>query len=185
MDTHHPGGRVGRNRPIVWALAVLASLQNRTPAVRILVQRVTQAHVTVKGEVIGSIGAGLLLLIGVAETDDEATLRWMARKCGRLRIFGDADGRMNRSLLDVGGEALCVSQFTLYGDARKGNRPSFVRAARPGPANALYEKFCAILSEEIGAPVARGRFGAMMQVQLVNDGPVTIWLERDAERQGA
>ncbi len=135
----------------------------------------------VDGGVVGRIGHGLLILLGVHGTDTEQEGAWLARKVANLRIFPDEEGRMNRSLTDVGGEALVVSQFTLYGDARKGNRPSFVESAGPELAEPLYEAFVRDLAGAIGRPVATGEFGAMMQVELVNDGPVTLWLERRAE----
>ena len=146
-----------------------------------LVQRVSEAHVTVDGEMTGAIGAGLLVLLGVHRDDTEAELAWLVNKVANLRIFPDEDGRMNRSLLDVGGEALVVSQFTLYGDARKGNRPSFVASAPPERAEALYEAFVAALGDRLGRAVPTGVFGAHMDVHLVNDGPVTLWVERRAD----
>jgi D-tyrosyl-tRNA(Tyr) deacylase len=120
----------------------------------------------------------MVLLLGVHEDDTDVERKWLVRKCANLRIFADSDGNMNRSILDVEGEALVVSQFTLYGDSRKGNRPSFVHAARPEKAEPMVNLFVQELAEEIGRPVATGRFGAMMDVELVNDGPVTIWIER-------
>ncbi|NBC17898.1 MAG: D-tyrosyl-tRNA(Tyr) deacylase [Bacteroidetes bacterium] len=147
---------------------------------RAVVQRVRRASVTVEGEVVGAIGPGLLILLGVHETDTEDEIDWGARKCARLRIFADDEGLMNRSLQDVGGEALVVSQFTLYGDATKGNRPSFVEAAPPDQADRLYERFVAQLDQRLDTAVQTGTFGAMMDVALVNDGPVTILVERDA-----
>lgn len=143
-----------------------------------LVQRVREASVTVGGEVVGAIGPGLLVLLGVHRTDTEAEAAWVAKKVADLRIFPDEEGKMNRSLRDTGGEALVVSQFTLYGDARKGNRPSFVASAPPEQAEALYEDFVAALSQRLGKPVPTGVFGAMMDVRLTNDGPVTLWVER-------
>ncbi len=143
-----------------------------------LVQRVSEASVEVNGEVTGAIGKGLLILLGVHRDDTEAELLWVARKCARLRIFPDAEGRMNRSLTDAGGQALVVSQFTLYGDTSRGNRPSFTESAPPEKAEALYERFVEVLSEEIARPVPTGVFGAMMNVRLINDGPVTLWVER-------
>ncbi len=119
-----------------------------------------------------------MILLGVHKDDTERELEWLARKCAKLRIFQDDAGLMNRSVLDVGGEALVVSQFTLYGNAAKGNRPSFIDSARPEQAEALYETFVEGLSAHLGKPVATGVFGAMMQVHLVNDGPVTLWVER-------
>ncbi len=147
---------------------------------RALVQRVRRARVTVDGEETGAIGVGLLVLLGVRGSDGEAELDWMVNKIAQLRVFADDAGKMNRALLDVGGEALVVSQFTLYGDARKGNRPSYIDAADPAMAEPTYLRFCERLAVRLGRPVARGRFGADMQVELVNDGPVTLWLEREA-----
>ena len=139
-------------------------------------QRVREASVRVGDEVVGSCGAGLAILLGVAEGDDEAGAERLAGKVARLRIFENDDGRFDRSLLEVGGEALVVSQFTLIADTRKGNRPSFTGAAPPDVAEPLYESFCAALERE-GVRVARGVFGARMEVSLVNDGPVTIVLD--------
>lgn len=144
---------------------------------RVVLQRVSRAKVTVDGRVTGQIGAGLLLLVGFAEGDTPDTLRWMAGKAVDLRVFRDDAGRMNRSVLEAGGGVLVVSQFTLYGDARKGRRPSFVGAAPPEVAIPLYEQFIDILKTLI-SPVETGEFGAMMDVELVNDGPVTLLLER-------
>ncbi len=144
---------------------------------RVLIQRVTRAEVRVDARVTGRIGAGLLVLAGFREGDDDEQLVWMAEKVLGLRIFGDAEGKMNRDVGEVGGSLLVVSQFTLYGDARKGRRPSFVDAARPEIANRLYEQFVQQLRDR-GGRVETGEFGAMMEVELVNDGPVTLWLER-------
>lgn len=144
-----------------------------------LVQRVSEAEVRVDGEVTGSIEQGLLVLLGVHEDDTTDEADWLARKCARLRIFADEDGRMNRSVQDVEGGVLVVSQFTLYGDATKGNRPSFIESARPEHAEPLYEHFCDQVADHLGRPVERGVFGAMMDVDLVNDGPVTLWIERE------
>lgn len=144
---------------------------------RVLVQRVSNASVTIDGRASGSIGAGLLLLVGLTHADDEGALAWMAEKVSGLRIFSDEEGRMNRSVVDVGGEVLVVSQFTLYGDAAKGKRPSFIDAARPEVAVPLYERFIDLMRERV-ARVETGEFGADMKVALVNDGPVTLWLER-------
>jgi D-tyrosyl-tRNA(Tyr) deacylase len=144
---------------------------------RIVLQRVTRARVTVGERVTGEIGLGLLLLVGFSEGDGEDALAWMAEKVAGLRIFADDEGKMNRSVQDAGGGLLVVSQFTLYGDARKGRRPSFVEAARPEVAIPLYERFLQML-QAMGLPVQTGEFGAMMQVELVNDGPVTLILER-------
>ena len=144
---------------------------------RVLLQRVSRAEVRVGDRVSGRIGRGFLLLVGLTHTDDEAALTWMADKVIGLRLFGDADDKMNLALADVGGALLVVSQFTLYGDAVKGRRPSFIDAARPETAIPLYERFVALLRER-GPRVETGEFGAMMDVELVNDGPVTLWLER-------
>ncbi|NNF03493.1 MAG: D-tyrosyl-tRNA(Tyr) deacylase [Rhodothermales bacterium] len=146
-----------------------------------LIQRVSRAAVSVDGRRTGEIDAGLLILLGVHVTDTRSEAEWLARKCARLRIFPDDDGLMNLSLLDVGGGALVVSQFTLYGDASKGNRPSFIESARPEQAEPLYDAFCELLGEELGTPLATSEFGAMMDVSLVNDGPVTIHLERRSD----
>ena len=144
---------------------------------RVLLQRVSRAEVRVGDRVTGRIGRGFLLLVGLTHEDDEARLAWMAAKVADLRLFGDAEGKMNLGLADVDGALLVVSQFTLYGDAQKGRRPSFIDAARPEVAVPLYERFLALLRER-GLRVETGEFGAMMDVELVNDGPVTLWLER-------
>ena len=149
---------------------------------RVLVQRVSRAEVRVREpdtgtRVSGRIGRGLLALVGFRSGDSEAQLEWMAEKLLGLRIFPDADDKMNLSVGDVGGAVLVVSQFTLYGDASRGRRPSFIDAARPETAIPLYERFVGILRAQ-GASVETGEFGAMMDVELVNDGPVTLWLER-------
>lgn len=146
-----------------------------------LVQRVSDASVTVDGEVTGAIGPGVLVLLGVHHTDTEAEVAWVSKKVANLRIFPDEAGKMNRSLLDTDGEALIVSQFTLYGDTRKGNRPSFVASAPPDRAEALYGAFTAELARHLGKSVPTGVFGAHMDVQLTNDGPVTLWVERLAD----
>jgi D-tyrosyl-tRNA(Tyr) deacylase len=143
---------------------------------RALIQRVTRASVTVDSEVVGAIGRGFLVLLGVTHEDGPREAEWLARKVAGLRVFDDADGKMNLSLPDVGGAALVVSQFTLYGDARKGRRPEFLRAARPEDAEPLVESFIARLQGQ-GIPVETGRFRASMQVALVNDGPVTLWID--------
>ncbi len=144
---------------------------------RVLLQRVKRAEVRVEGRVTGSIGVGFLLLTGFTHGDTPEQVVWMADKVAGLRLFSDADEKMNLGLSDVGGAVLVVSQFTLYGDAAKGRRPSFIDAARPEVAIPLYEKFIALLRER-GLEVATGEFGAMMDVELVNDGPVTLWLEK-------
>ena len=145
--------------------------------VRVLVQRVSQASVAVGGRSVGTIGPGLLLFVGFTHSDDDAALRWMAEKVCGLRIFPDDENKMNRSVLDANGGLLVVSQFTLYGDAAKGKRPSFIAAARPEQAVPLYDSFVAMLRTRTPL-VETGEFGAHMLVALVNDGPVTLWLER-------
>ena len=150
---------------------------------RAVLQRVREASVSVDGEVVGACGCGLAILLGVAEEDDEAAAERLAGKVARLRIFENESGRFDRSLLDVAGEALVVSQFTLIADTRKGNRPSFTDAAHPDVAEPLYERFCSALEAE-GVRTARGVFGARMEVSLVNDGPVTIVLDIGEERTG-
>lgn len=143
---------------------------------RAVVQRVSRASVTVDGRTIAEIGKGFVVLVGVSDDDSESDAEYLARKCAGLRIFEDDQGKMNLSVCDVGGEMLVVSQFTLYGDARKGKRPSFVKAAPPDRANELYEHFVG-RARDAGLRVATGRFQAMMQVSLVNDGPVTVLLD--------
>jgi D-aminoacyl-tRNA deacylase len=144
--------------------------------VRALVQRVTEARVRIEGEVVGEIGSGLCVLVGATHDDDATTARKLAEKVWHLRVFDDADGVMNVSLADAGGAALVVSQFTLYGDTRRGRRPSWAAAARPEEAEPLVDELVSAL-RELGATVATGRFGADMQVELTNDGPVTLLLE--------
>lgn len=145
---------------------------------RVVLQRVSRARVTVDGRVTGEIGRGLLLLAGFTQADDEAILAWMVGKVVGLRVFPDEEGRMNLSLDEVGGDILVVSQFTLYGDATRGRRPSFVAAADPERATALYERFLTVLRSGAPGRVETGVFGAMMNVELVNEGPVTLLLER-------
>jgi D-tyrosyl-tRNA(Tyr) deacylase len=144
---------------------------------RIVLQRVTRATVSVEGQVVGAIGTGYCLLAGFGHTDGPDQVDWMADKVAGLRLFADADGRMNLGLAEVGGAVLVISQFTLLGDASRGRRPSFVDAARPELAIPLYERFIAALRHQ-GIPVATGTFGAPMQVEILNDGPVTLILER-------
>jgi D-tyrosyl-tRNA(Tyr) deacylase len=144
---------------------------------RAVVQRVSRARVVVAGETVGDIGRGLLVLLGVAPTDTREQVSWMAEKIAGMRIFRDAEEKMNLSVQDVGGAVLVVSQFTLYGDCSKGKRPSFIDAAKPEIAIPLYEAFLDAL-RALGIPVAAGRFGADMAVELVNDGPVTMILDR-------
>lgn len=147
---------------------------------RILVQRVRRASVTVDENVVGDIEQGLLLLIGITHADAEAIEDRMADKVLKLRIFNDDDGKMNKSVLDVGGSVLAVSQFTLYADAKSGNRPSYTNAARPEQASPAFDRFVTKLAVKLGKPVPTGVFGADMKVELINDGPVTIWLDSEA-----
>ncbi len=148
-------------------------------AMRVILQRVSEAKVAIQGVTRGTIGIGFLALVGFTHSDTDAEVQWMADKVVGLRVFGDGDGKMNLDLAAVGGSVLVVSQFTLYGDAAKGRRPSFINAARPETAIPLYQSFLAALAAR-GVPVASGEFGADMQVTLTNDGPVTIPLERAA-----
>jgi D-tyrosyl-tRNA(Tyr) deacylase len=150
--------------------------------VRAVVQRVAEASVNVDGDVVAASGRGLLVLLGVAVDDDLEDAERLAGKVARLRIFENEDGKFDRSLLDVAGQVMVVSQFTLIADTRKGNRPSFTGAASPKHAEPLYERFCATL-EELGSTVSRGVFGARMQVSLVNDGPVTVVLDMAASNE--
>lgn len=147
---------------------------------RVVVQRVSGASVEVDGVVVSSIGTGLLVLAAFRVGDSDAELDWMARKCLELRIFGDDEGKMNRSVLDVGGQMLVVSQFTLYGDSRRGRRPDFTASAPAAEAQALYRRFLEIMGG-LYPEVAEGVFGAMMTVRLVNNGPVTLVIDRDAD----
>ena len=144
---------------------------------RILIQRVRRASVGIGGSVRSSIGRGLLVLVGIGPDDGEDDVRYLCEKLVKLRIFDDEAGVMNRSVVDAGGDVLVVSQFTLYASTRKGNRPSYVRAAGPEAAVPLYERFVAVTGSLLGRPVQTGVFGADMQVELVNDGPVTIWID--------
>jgi D-tyrosyl-tRNA(Tyr) deacylase len=144
---------------------------------RALVQRVSSASVTIAGESVAAIGPGMLVLLGVEDGDGLEDIAWLAPKLARMRIFADPAGLMNLSLTDTGGDAIVVSQFTLHASTRKGNRPSFLRAARPEISEPLYMAFCQALESELARPVGRGRFGADMQVALVNDGPVTIAID--------
>lgn len=155
-----------------WALAS----RSTEGSMRALLQRVSRASVSVEGEIVGAVGTGFCALVGVTHADDESRADKLADKIWNLRIFEDDDGKMNRSLADIGGEVLIVSQFTLYGDARKGRRPSFVEAARPEQAEPLIERVCERL-REMGATVATGRFRAEMAVEIHNDGPITLMLE--------
>ena len=144
---------------------------------RILIQRVSEAGVSIKGETVGAIGQGLLILVGVEEADTMEDVQWLAKKAVQLRIFNDVNGVMNRSVTDVDGEILIVSQFTLYAATAKGNRPSYIRAAKAEISIPLYEAFCREVESMSGKKVQTGRFGADMKVQLCNDGPVTIWID--------
>lgn len=144
---------------------------------RVVIQRVKSASVTVDQQVVGQVGSGLLVFVGIEDADDQDDIQWLSGKITQLRIFADDDGVMNRSVLDIGGEVLLVSQFTLHASTRKGNRPSYIRAARPEKAIPLYEQMIRQLQEDLGKPIATGSFGADMQVALVNDGPVTIWID--------
>jgi D-tyrosyl-tRNA(Tyr) deacylase len=150
---------------------------------RAVVQRVSEASVHVDGHVVAAIGRGLLVLVGIAPDDGEEEAAFLARKVAGLRIFEDTAGKMNLSLGDVQGAVLAVSQFTLYGDVRRGRRPSFTAAAPPEQAEPLYQRFCTLLEQE-GVPVARGMFQAHMAVRLVNDGPVTLWLDTAQRMKG-
>ncbi len=146
---------------------------------RALIQRVARAEVRVAGRVVGAIGPGLLVLLGATHGDDDGAADWLARKIATLRVFADDEGHMNRDVLETGGAALVVPQFTLYGDARRGRRPDFLGAARPEQAEPLFERFCASLAA-LHVPVARGVFRATMEVELVNDGPVTLCIDSPA-----
>ena len=147
---------------------------------RAVIQRVSEASVTIAAQVRSAIGRGLLVLVAVEDADTPEDIEWLAGKIVRLRIFADDAGLMNRSVQDVGGEILVVSQFTLFASTRKGNRPSYLRSAKPEVAIPRYETFVARLGTELGRPVHTGEFGADMQVALVNDGPVTIWMDTRA-----
>jgi D-tyrosyl-tRNA(Tyr) deacylase len=144
---------------------------------RVVIQRVNRASVSIDGIIKSEIGEGLMILVGVEDTDTEEDIKWLAGKISRLRIFRDDEGAMNRSLTEIGGDILCVSQFTLHAKTKKGNRPSFIHAAKPDIAIPIYEKFVKQLSAEIGKQVKTGKFGAHMQIDLLNDGPVTIFID--------
>ena len=145
---------------------------------RVLLQRVSHGRVSVEGRPLAEIGPGLVILLGISPDDGDEEINYLTHKIANLRIFEDAEGKLNRSVLDVDGEALVISQFTLYADTRKGRRPSFTRAARPEEADPLVERFAEKLTSE-GVPTKTGEFGAHMLVEIHNDGPVTIWMERD------
>ncbi|GAA5120101.1 D-tyrosyl-tRNA(Tyr) deacylase [Luteolibacter yonseiensis] len=144
---------------------------------RAILQRVLEASVTVDNQLISSIGPGLLILLGVEEGDTAEDVSWLSGKVARMRIFSDEEGKMNQSVADTGGEIIVVSQFTLHASTKKGNRPSFLKSAAPLVSEPLYEKFCEAVSRETGKPVGRGIFGADMKVALINDGPVTIFID--------
>ena len=144
---------------------------------RLVIQRVTHASVTIEGVLKSKIGSGLLILVGIEDADTDADINWLAQKVVNLRIFDDENGVMNRSVMDVDGEILIVSQFTLHAMTAKGNRPSYIRASKPDFAIPMYEKFCAKVSELLGKEVGTGQFGADMKVELLNDGPVTILID--------
>jgi len=144
---------------------------------RALLQRVSSASVSIDGVIVSSICHGLLVLLGIEEADDASDIDWLCGKITRLRIFEDEKGKMNRDIREAGGEVLIVSQFTLHASTKKGNRPSFLKAAPPAISEPLYETFCQCLSEQLEQPVARGVFGAEMQIALTNTGPVTIWID--------
>jgi D-tyrosyl-tRNA(Tyr) deacylase len=149
---------------------------------RALIQRVSSASVSVDQKTASSIQRGLLILLGIEEADDSSDIDWLSSKISLLRIFEDEEGKMNRSIQDIGGEVIVVSQFTLHASTKKGNRPSFLKAAPPAISDPLYRDFCDALSQKLNSPVGRGIFGADMQVTLTNDGPVTIWIDsRDKE----
>jgi D-aminoacyl-tRNA deacylase len=147
---------------------------------RAVIQRVIEASVTIDGQLFSSIGLGLLVLLGVEEGDEMEDVTWLSGKISRMRIFPDEDGKMNRSVLEAGGEVLIVSQFTLHASTKKGNRPSFLRAAHPLHSEPLYCDFCKAMEQEIGKPCGRGVFGADMKISLVNDGPITILIDSRA-----
>jgi D-aminoacyl-tRNA deacylase len=144
---------------------------------RALIQRVSQASVTVEGKITASIGQGLLVLLGIEDADTNEDIQWLSKKIIQLRIFNDANRVMNLDVTNVGGEIIVVSQFTLHAMTKKGNRPSYINASKPDFAIPMYEKFCQQLSSDLGKPVGTGVFGAHMDVALVNDGPVTIWMD--------
>lgn len=144
---------------------------------RAVIQRVQNASVTVSSQIASQIGKGLLILLGIEEADTSEDLDWLSSKIAKMRLFDDADGKINLSLLDIAGEALVVSQFTLFASTKKGNRPSFIKAAPPELAHPLYQKFCQTLATHLSKPVAQGIFGASMQIALLNDGPVTILID--------
>ena len=144
---------------------------------RVVVQRVSQSNVKVSGEVIGEIKEGLMVLVSFVDEDNDTDLDWMTKKIINLRIFNDNEGKMNRSVQDVGGDILLISQFTLHGSTKKGNRPSFIKAAKPDFANVMYERFIKVLEQSLGKEIQTGEFGGDMKVSLINDGPTTILID--------
>ncbi len=144
---------------------------------RVVVQRVSHSNVKVAGEVIGKINEGLMVLVSFVDEDNDTDLGWMTKKIINLRIFNDYEGKMNRSVHDVGGDILLISQFTLHGSTKKGNRPSFIKAAKPDFANVMYERFIKVLEQSLGKEIQTGEFGGDMKVSLVNDGPTTIIID--------
>ena len=144
---------------------------------RVVVQRVSQSNVKVSGEVIGEIKEGLMVLVSFVDEDNDTDLDWMTKKIINLRIFNDDEGKMNRSVQDVGGDILLISQFTLHGSTKKGNRPSFIKAAKPDFANVMYERFIKVLEQTLGKEIQTGEFGGDMKVSLINDGPTTIIID--------
>lgn len=155
----------------------MSSLIRNFVPMRVVIQRVSHASVTINGTVKSQIGAGLLVLLGVADGDNQEDAEWLVKKIIGLRVFDDENGVMNKNILETGGDIIVVSQFTLLASYKKGNRPSYIRAARHEVSIPLYEQFCTLLSERLGKPVGTGEFGAMMQVELLNDGPVTICMD--------
>lgn len=144
---------------------------------RVVVQRVSQSNVKVSGEIIGEINEGLMVLVSFVDEDNDTDLGWMTKKIINLRIFNDDEGKMNRSVQDIGGDILLISQFTLHGSTKKGNRPSFIKAAKPDFANVMYERFIKVLEQSLGKEIQTGEFGGDMKVSLVNEGPTTIIID--------
>jgi D-aminoacyl-tRNA deacylase len=163
-----------------FAIACVPGRKPQNPAMRAVIQRVSEGSVTIDGEVVSKIGHGLVVLLGIEEADGMDDVEWLSGKIARMRIFSDAEGKMNQSVTDTGGEVIVVSQFTLHASTKKGNRPSFLKAAAPGISEPLYDKFCEAMESELGKPAGRGIFGADMKVALVNDGPVTIVIDSRA-----
>ncbi|MDF9830541.1 D-aminoacyl-tRNA deacylase [Parabacteroides sp. PF5-6] len=147
---------------------------------RTVIQRVTRASVTIDGEIKSQINKGLMILVGIEDKDAQEDIEWLSKKIINLRVFDDENGVMNRSILDIQGEIMVVSQFTLHASTKKGNRPSYIKASKPDIAIPLYEAFCAEISQQLGRKVATGEFGADMKIELVNDGPVTILIDSQA-----